>query len=173
MNFLNLDYLKNGSEIQKRIHFVLEEYQIFDKLKEYNPILTGTFPININIEKSDLDIILEADDLVKAQEFIINEFHNQKNFEILFSKINDVDSLVCNFTIEEFPVELFAQNVPTKLQNAYRHMIIEYDILEQEGEEFRKQIINLKEKGWKTEPAFAELLGLKGNPYLELLNYKK
>jgi len=173
MNFLNLDYLKNGSEIQKRIHFVLEEYQIFDKLKEYNPILTGTFPININIEKSDLDIILEADDLVKAQEFIINEFQNEKDFEIHFSKINDVDSLVCNFTIEEFPVELFAQNVPTKLQNAYRHMIIEYDILEQKGEEFRKHIINLKEKGWKTEPAFAELLGLKGNPYLELLNYKK
>ena len=87
--------------------------------------------------------------------------------------MNGVDSLVCNFTIEEFSVELFAQNVPTKLQNAYRHMIIEYDILEQKGEEFRKQIINLKEKGWKTEPAIAELLGLKGNPYLELLNYKK
>ena len=44
-------------------------------------------------------------------------------------------------------------------------------ILEKEGEEFRKQIINLKEKGWKTEPAFAKLLGLKEDPYLELLNY--
>jgi len=173
MDFLTLDYLKNGSEIQKRIHFVLEKHQIFDKLKEYNPILTGTFPININIEKSDLDIILESDDLIKAQDFIINEFQNEKDFEIHFCKMNGVDSLVCNFTIEEFPVELFAQNVPTKLQNAYRHMIIEYDILEQKGEEFRKHIIKLKENDWKTEPAFAELLGLKGNPYLELLNYTK
>ncbi len=50
-------------------------------------------------------------------------------------------------------------------------MIKEYEILEKEGEEFRKQIINLKEKGWKTEPAFAKLLGLKEDPYLELLNY--
>lgn len=171
MDFLNLDYLKNGSEVQKRIHFVLEKYQIFDKLKEYNPILTGTFPIHINIENSDLDIILETDNLIKTEKFIINEFQNEKDFGIQFCKINDIDSLVCNFTLEEFPVELFAQNVPTKLQNAYRHMIKEHEILEQKGEEFRKQIISLKEKGWKTEPAFAELLGLKGNPYLELLNY--
>lgn len=171
MNFLTLDYLKNGSEIQKRIHFVLEKHQIFDKLKKYNPILTGTFPININIKNSDLDIILESDDLMRAKDFIINEFHNQKEFDIQFCKINDIDSLVCNFILEEFPIELFAQNIPTKLQNAYRHMVKEYEILEKEGEEFRKQIINLKEKGWKTEPAFAELLGLKGNPYVELLNY--
>ena len=171
MNFLTLDYLKDGSEIQKRIHFVLEKHQIFDKLKKYNPILTGTFPININIKNSDLDIILESDDLIEAKDFFINEFQNQKEFDIQFCKINDIDSLVCNFILEEFPIELFAQNIPTKLQNAYRHMVKEYEILEKEGEEFRKQIINLKEKGWKTEPAFAELLGLKGNPYEELLNY--
>ena len=171
MNFLTLDYLKDGSEIQKRIHFVLEKHQIFDKLKKYNPILTGTFPININIKNSDLDIILESDDLIEAKDFFINEFQNQKEFDIQFCKINDIDSLVCNFILEEFPIELFAQNIPTKLQNAYRHMVKEYEILEKEGEEFRKKIINLKEKGWKTEPAFAELLGLKGNPYEELLNY--
>ncbi|MBP7501096.1 MAG: DUF4269 domain-containing protein [Chryseobacterium sp.] len=171
MNFLTLDYLKDGSEIQNKIHFVLEKHQIFDKLKEYNPILTGTFPININIKNSDLDIILETDDLMRAKDFIINEFQNQKEFDIQFCKINDIDSLVCNFILEEFPIELFAQKVPTKLQNAYLHMIKEYEILEKEGEEFRKQIINLKEKGWKTEPAFAKLLGLKEDPYLELLNY--
>ena len=108
---------------------------------------------------------------MRAKDFIINEFQNQKEFDIQFCKINDIDSLVCNFILEEFPIELFAQKVPTKLQNAYLHMIKEYEILEKEGEEFRKQIINLKEKGWKTEPAFAKLLGLKEDPYLELLNY--
>lgn len=173
MDFLTLDYLKNGSEIQRRIYSVLEKYQIFEKLKEYNPILTGTFPINVNIEKSDLDIILESDDLIQTEKYIRDHFKDLKDFRIQFSEINGIDSLISTFCLEEFPVELFAQKVPTKLQNAYRHMIKEYEILQEEGEEFRKQIINLKENGWKTEPAFSELLGLKGNPYLELLKYKK
>ncbi|MNY33867.1 hypothetical protein D3C86_1681660 [compost metagenome] len=118
-----------------------------------------------------MDIILESDDLIEAKDFFINEFQNQKEFEIQFCKINNIDSLVCNFILEEFPIELFAQNVPSQLQNAYRHMVKEYEILEKEGGEFRRQIINLKEKGWKTEPAFAKLLELKGNPYVELLKY--
>lgn len=48
-------------------------------------------------------------------------------------------------------------------------MLIEYKILEQQGEEFRKEILELKERGYKTEPAFALLLGLQGNPYEALL----
>ena len=93
MNFLTLDYLKDGSEIQNKIHFVLEKHQIFDKLKEYNPILTGTFPININIKNSDLDIILETDDLMRAKDFIINEFQNQKEFDIQFNRQQLADYL--------------------------------------------------------------------------------
>jgi len=48
-------------------------------------------------------------------------------------------------------------------------MLIENKILEQEGKQFRKKIIALKEQGYKTEPAFATLLGLEGNPYEALL----
>lgn len=172
MNFLNLDYLKNGSEIQKRIYFILEEHQIFQKLEEYNPILAGTFPININIENSDLDIILECDNLDSLKNLLINEFKNQPNFKINTINANEIESLVCNFDLEEFPIEIFAHNKPSQLQNAYLHMIKEYQILLNEGEEFRQKIIQLKEKGIKTEPAFAQLLGLKGNPYQELLDYE-
>jgi len=49
-------------------------------------------------------------------------------------------------------------------------MIIEYRILLEKGEDFRKQLIELKRQGLKTEPAFALLLGLEGNPYTELLS---
>ncbi|MNL87641.1 hypothetical protein D3C87_2168830 [compost metagenome] len=51
-------------------------------------------------------------------------------------------------------------------------MIIEHKILQSKGENFRLKIIKLKQKGYKTEPAFGFLLDLKGNPYQELLNYK-
>lgn len=171
MNFLNLEYLKNGSEIQKRILQVLENHQIFQKLKTYNPILTGTFPIEINIEGSDLDIILETDDFETLKKLLINEFKDQKQFSLNLIQIKEVESLICQFQLYEFPIEVFAQNKPTHRQNAYLHMIKEFEILEKEGEEFRRKIIELKELGLKTEPAFAQLLGLCGDPYLELLKY--
>lgn len=51
-------------------------------------------------------------------------------------------------------------------------MLIEATILNKYGEDFRRKIIELKESGVKTEPAFAQLLELKGNPYEGLLNFK-
>jgi len=51
-------------------------------------------------------------------------------------------------------------------------MIIEYEILKTKGENFRLEIIKLKQNGYKTEPAFAFLLGLNGDSYSELLKYQ-
>jgi hypothetical protein len=70
--------------------------------------------------------------------------------------------------LEEFSIEIFGQNKPTIEQNAYRHMIAEYKILQEKGEDFKQKIIELKQKGIKTEPVFGMLLGL-NNPYEDLL----
>lgn len=171
MNFLNLEYLKNGSEIQRRIFQVLENHQIFQKLQIYKPILAGTFPIGINIDGSDLDIILETSELDTLKTLLTSEFQDQEQFSIDLIEINEIESLICKFQLEEFPVEIFAQDQPTNRQNAYLHMIKEFEILEKEGDEFRIKIIELKKQGLKTEPAFAKLLGLSGNPYVELLKF--
>ena len=76
-----------------------------------------------------------------------------------------------NLNLGSFVFEIFGQNLPTEEQNAYRHMIKEHSILLEKGEEFRKQIIALKLRGIKTEPAFADLLGLEGDPYKAILDY--
>jgi hypothetical protein len=51
-------------------------------------------------------------------------------------------------------------------------MLIEHHLLNYYDEEFRLKIVSLKEQGYKTEPAFAKVLNLKGDPYQALLNYK-
>jgi hypothetical protein len=48
-------------------------------------------------------------------------------------------------------------------------MLIEHSLLTEKGEHFRQEIIKLKRQGLKTEPAFAKLLGLDGDPYKAIL----
>lgn len=141
-----------------------------EKLTAYTPLLCGTIPINIAIAGSDLDIICQW----QHKEVFTSEI------TMLFSGYNDfiirdntaINAVIASFICDGFPVEVFGQSIPTTAQHAYRHMLIEHKILEQRGEVFRKKIIRLKEQGYKTEPAFAKLLGLESNPYTALLEYK-
>lgn len=172
IDFTKIDYLKNGNERQKRAYEVLKRYQIFEKLKDYSPILAGTIPIEIDIEESDLDIICEVD--LNFEEDFLEELSFKKivpaETEITVENImiENEKAIVMNFRLEEFSIEIFGQNRPSTEQNAYRHMIAEYKILQEKGNDFKKKIIELKKQGIKTEPAFGILLNLK-NPYEDLL----
>ena len=172
IDFTTIDYLKNGNKKQKRVYEILTKHRILEKLKEYSPILAGTIPIEIDIEGSDLDIICEVD--LRFQEDFLDDLMFSKfiphdvEVKVEYPIINDEKCIVLNFILEEFPIEIFGQNKPTIEQNAYRHMIAEYKILQEKGENFKQKIIELKQKGIKTEPAFGMLLGL-NNPYEDLL----
>ena len=167
INFLDIAYLKSGNEKQKKAYQFLTVNAILDKLAKYKPIVVGTIPINIDIENSDLDIICYAQDRENFRNDLVHHFQQEKDFVI--SENQKLDSLKANFFIDDFEIEIFGQSIPTEKQNAYRHMIIEHRILLQKGEDFRKQIIELKNQGYKTEPAFAKLLDLEGDAYEELL----
>lgn len=174
IDFTKIDYLKDGNERQKRAFEVLAKYKVFEKLSNFSPVLAGTIPIEIDIDGSDLDVICEVD--LRFEEDFLDE--------IMFSKLiplenkatvenvilNDEKCIVINFVLEEFTIEIFAQNKPTTQQNAYLHMITEHKILQEKGEDFKQKIIELKKKGIKTEPAFGLLLNLE-NPYEDLLKF--
>ena len=79
---------------------------------------------------------------------------------------------VANFSIDGLPIEIYAENKPTQYQNAYLHMMIEYRLIQLLGADFKASIVTLKQQGYKTEPAFGKLLGLK-NPYMDLLELER
>lgn len=171
-NFLTIDYLQHGTSIQIRAYQVLTENEVLSQISHYNPVLIGTIPIDIAIENSDLDIICywkNKKEFVKKMQLC---FGNHPSFSMRELSFDDEEAVVANFVLEEFEIEIFGQNIPIEQQNGYKHMIIEHEILSKKGASFRKKIIQLKKNGYKTEPAFALLLGLEGNPYQELLNYK-
>lgn len=174
IDFTKLDYLKSGNEKQKRAYELLTKHKLFEKLEFYSPILAGTIPIEIDIEESDLDIICEVD--LKFEEDFLDDLMFSRfipgdiEVKVDYPIINGEKSITINFMLEEFPIEIFAQNKPTTQQNAYLHMIAEHKILQEKGEEFKQKIIDLKKKGIKTEPAFGMLLNLE-NPYEDLLKF--
>ena len=168
INFLDIGYLKSGNERQKKAYQVLTVNSILEKLNIYTPILVGTIPINIDIETSDLDIICDVRDTENFKRDLLKHFELQRYFVMAENK--KLNALKANFLIDGFEIEIFGQNIPTTEQNAYRHLVIEHQLLLEKGEHFRLQIIDLKKQGYKTEPAFAELLGLDGDPYEVLLD---
>lgn len=171
-NFSNIDYLKIGNQKQIQAFKVLTEKKILMNLAEFYPVLVGTIPININIETSDLDIICYWIDKMVFTEKIQSNFNNEDKFIIRDTFINNQETVIASFETAGFKIEIFGQNIPVREQNGYRHMITEYEILQSKGENFRREIIKLKQQGYKTEPAFGLLLGLKGDPYSALLDYK-
>ena len=84
IDFKDIGYLKNGNLRQQNAFDVLSELDIFEKLKEYNPILPGTIPIEIDLPKSDLDIICEC----KNQMPVINIKTNNKS--IFYCKVRRI-----------------------------------------------------------------------------------
>lgn len=171
-DFKDINYLKSGTERQQKAFEVLNENLILQKLSDFDATLIGTIPINIDIASSDLDIACYWNDKKHFIEILKNTFSKENDFQLYERDINSSQSVVATFFVNDFEIEIFGQNLPVSEQFGYRHMLIEAAILNKYGEDFRRKIIELKESGVKTEPAFAQLLELKGDPYQALLNFK-
>lgn len=154
IDFAQIDYLKNGSRVQIRALGVLARSKILEKLAGFTPVLIGTIPIDIAIASSDLDIACCWAD---KKEFIqrLRAFEDSEDFSIEEQTISGRETIISNFKTDGSEIEIFGQNVPVSQQDGYRHMVIEYQILQQKDDDFREQVIRLKELGHKTEPAFA------------------
>ncbi len=171
VDFLDITFLKLGSKKQQKVYQILVKHKIMEKLSTFNPILVGTIPLNIDIENSDIDIICCVRQKNQFIEALVCNFQNMKSFKV--TENDALNATKANFYIEEFEFEVFGQDLDSLQQNAYQHMIIEHKVLVEKGEKFRQEIVKLKRQGLKTEPAFAKLLGLVGNPYQELLRLKR
>ena len=168
MDWRNIEYLSLGNAKQQKVYTILKETNILSLLNEYDPIVVGTIPIGIDIAESDIDIICNVSGFNKFRETIIFYFPLYH----LFSEYSKEEAYIASFSYSDMQIEIYAKDEPTVKQNGYRHMLIEHRILNIAGEEFKQEIIKLKEQGYKTEPAFGKLLNLT-DPYTDLLILEK
>ncbi|MED2186987.1 DUF4269 domain-containing protein [Bacillus wiedmannii] len=166
--FTSITYLQSGNEKQQKVYDVLNKLNIMEDLILYSPVLCGTIPIRIDTLQSDLDIVMEVHNFDVFEQEMRSLYGSYKGFKIKKKKIKTTESIKVNFEFEGFKFELFAQPKPVRNQNAYRHMIVEHMLLIQHPH-LREEILRLKENGLKTEPAFAQVLNIDGDPYDELI----
>ncbi|MBL7825461.1 MAG: DUF4269 domain-containing protein [Saprospiraceae bacterium] len=169
-DFLHPAYLAVGNAKQQEVYAVLKQFEVFEKLSAFTPVLAGTFPIEIDIESSDLDIICCFEEEQTFTTQLIQAFSHLEGFEIRHKTMGGLASVVARVRMKHYDVEFFGQPIPVAQQNAYRHLLIEYRLLQAHGPAFKTKIIELKRAGYKTEPAFAVALGLDlTDPYAALL----
>lgn len=168
----NPAYLQRGPERQQQVYATWQALAIGVVLRAYDPVLTGTIPLGIELPTSDLDIICEVAEPAQASfaQLIRAHYGQLPGFQLWRGLVRGRQSVVASFAHAGQAVELFGQALPTRQQHAYRHLLIEHAVLEAGGEPWRAAVRALKQQGLKTEPAFAQLLGLPpGDSYLALL----
>jgi len=143
--------------------------RLMDLLKEYNPILVGTVPLDLDVPGSDLDIICEVREFDPFERLITRSFGKEEEFLFTRRRVQEIERIKANFNDKGWPIEIFGQAIATIEQNGFKHMVIEARLIELFGIRFKDTIKKLKAEGIKTEPAFAQVLRLEGDPYEKLL----
>jgi predicted metalloenzyme YecM len=143
----------------------LENYSIFEKLSEFSPLVSGSLPLKIETNLSDLDLLFSANDL--------DHFDRQATFidnaQLKRVQLGHDLCSIWQFNYTGMDIEFVAMATPSAEQRAHRHLLIEARLLNIGGEKAIAAIKELKQKGMKTEPAFAHYFKITGDPYEELL----
>jgi hypothetical protein len=167
----NITYLQVGSPAQRAAYAALQRHAILPSLQAYNPCLVGTFPLDITVAGSDLDIICEVHDFVAFGHLVSQHFSQCPAYAAQQLQLgsSSIPSLISSFYLDELEIEIVGQPLPVEQQAGYRHLVVEARLLTVGGTTLREKVIGLKANGLKTEPAFAKLLALPGDPYQALL----
>lgn len=142
------------------------------KLAQFEPTVIGTPPLGIEIESSDIDIACTADDLEHFKSDVSAMFQSELGFSVTNIEGLPDAAVRVAFMSQDWEVELFCQALPIHEQWGVRHFLIEQRLLEVIPA-LKPKVIELKRSGQKTEPAFATLLKLDGDPYAAMLTLEE
>ncbi len=148
---------------------VIERLAIADKLVQFPSMIIGTPPLGLATQNSDIDVAFQADDLHRFQQEAALAFGEQANYSH-HSGCKRGEPYACiQFHAFDWEVELFCQSIPLDQQWGVRHFLVEQRLL-QLHPPLRLAVLELKQRGMKTEPAFASVLGLAGDPNEAILS---
>lgn len=146
----------------------LTQSGVLTRLANFDPHVAGTPPLDLDLPDSDIDILCHAPDPQAFAAAVWNAYRDQPGFAMWQWQGSD-RPVVARFRCAGWLFELFGQARPVAEQLGWRHFVIERRLLALGGEPLRAAVMARRRAGAKTEPAFAQVLGLTGDPYAALL----
>ncbi|TYC89196.1 DUF4269 domain-containing protein [Novosphingobium sp. BW1] len=140
-----------------------------DVLAAYDARVVGTFPLGLDVAGSDVDIICHAPEPEVFAQELWACFAGCEHFA-LRQWAHGKRAVIAQFSICDLPFEVFGAPVPVIMQAGWRHFEVEERLLALGDGALHAAVRALRRSGVKTEPAFAQVLGLAGDPYLQLLD---
>ena len=158
----------------RRALAVVRRAGVLDALAAYDPVIVGTFPLGLDREGSDVDVLCHADDLQRFIDDATAAFGDRQGFgNHRFVPRDGHEAAVVQFAVDEVPVEAFAQPLPTRDQHGYRHLQVERRLLALGGQPLVAKLRASRAPGASVEAAFADVLGLTGDPFEAVLSLER
>lgn len=147
---------------------VVAGLRLLDRLSPFDPLLIGTPPLGLATADSDIDIACHADPVERFGRHAAREFGDQTDFRTRIARHLAPPACIASFSCSGWVLEIFCQPLETRCQAGVIHFQVEQRLLRL-APGLRAAVLELKRAGHKTEPAFAQLLGLAGDPYAAML----
>ncbi len=156
-------------ENNKPIFAALQRLGILREFHDHQPLIAGTFPLGVSTVTSDVDILMSSAHLQETRERFVEAYSQLFGFRLEQILVEHEPTLMAKFIFDNVPFEIFVQSTPSVRQRGYLHFLVEERLLKLGGRAVLPKVQTLREKGLKTEPAFAKALNLSGDPYTALL----
>ncbi|TCU75004.1 uncharacterized protein DUF4269 [Bradyrhizobium sp. R2.2-H] len=141
---------------------------LLEELREFDPRVVGTLPLDLSTPTSDVDVVCHVTDTAAFAEIVWRRYSLCEGFA-LYQWRSSLRPVVARFNWGGWPFELFGDPRPVDQQEGWLHFEIERRLLALDDGRLRKAVADHRARGMKTEPAFAVVLGIAGDPYAGLL----
>jgi Domain of unknown function (DUF4269) len=126
--------------------------------------VVGALPLGLAVADSDIRVVCHAADTGRFAQAVSTYFHDAQGFRLTLWTSAD-RAVVARFESYGWRIKIFGSSERVHDQVTWRHFEVERRLLALDGEGLRSAVMTLRAQGLKTEPAFAEVLKLPGDPY--------
>ena len=141
---------------------------VLERLAPFDPRIVGTLPLGLAVAGSDIDIVCHALDPNAFADIVWSHYQSADDF-VIYRWTSGTQPVIAGFMWDGWPFELFGDRQPVEQQRGWIHFEVERRLLALDDGRLRRAVGSSRAGGLKTEPAFAAVLGISGDPFRGLL----